>query len=435
MRRVCSHILLSFLLIGALLASPCYGATPADTTNQVFSDTSGWKSLVNDGAAYLAAATAAIAGPGAIDNQLLLKHDPVLGMYPLFDLTSGTRARFGAGVFYRRQAFYSTVSILRHDSRKQVISGTVLLNGGEEYQPRRWQAAVNLIEYRDDDLWFYGVGSDPREDPRSLFRPDTDQQRANFYQKKQQATLCFGIATTPKQEWYITSYLSGKKIRDGDDVPMEEWISRVFQTERLQGFGHTWWQWYAELAWHYDSRGPRSPRCASWETELYAGYAKGVGNTSEQLLRSGCNLAASLPLPLAPVCVQPRLLVNQVHNLRPGYPMAFTDYPRHPTFRGIATRYLLRNDEIILLPSFDLVTSLHPNIRAGSFVDGLFAGQREELPRMTLRHAPWCVGMYSIVSFKNSDLGGVQAAYGSEGLRFMLWLGTLQDLNDRWRWK
>ncbi len=386
-------------------------------------------------AQYLAAATSPVANPGNLQVKKLYSHKPKWGPYPLMDITSGTRVRLGAGLFYREGYFYSGIEHFRYSRRKQVSNLRITLEGGVEKQSREWQIFLNVTEFRDDDLWFYGIGQEPEKDERSRFSPITTQNRANFYQRKRQLTCLNGFALNEHLELFVTGMLTERLIRDGDDVPAEEWISNVFDTRFLKGYNQDLQQWYTEIAIGINSKKCGSEHLFSFCSEIYVGYQQGIGLNHENLLRTGINVNGRLQLAQKGLYLEPRLLVNQVSNLDNSQPIAFIDYPRHPTFRGIASRYLLRNDEIIAIPSLDLLLPVHNRAHAGLFADWLLATENDAVRHISIRHAPWCVGISSITRYSGAVLGGAQGAYGSEGWRFALWLGLLQDLNDRWRWK
>ena len=110
-----------------------------------------------------------VAEPGRVEKtvrEFFSPHGQTIGWFPLFEITSGTRPEAGLGLFFKRGMFYSDFRGMIADEMKDKYEiGATWKGLSEESKP--WQFHINLMQKRDDDLWFYGIGVDPQNDKRS----------------------------------------------------------------------------------------------------------------------------------------------------------------------------------------------------------------------------------------------------------------------------
>ncbi len=90
------------------------------------------------------------------------------------------------------------------------------------YQQQRGDRLFKLIltaEIRlDDDLRFYGIGSDPENDSRSHFRPGTDQEYGVFTLRRQKIQIVAAMRPSPNLEHFFYDHVEpagGAQFRAG----------------------------------------------------------------------------------------------------------------------------------------------------------------------------------------------------------------------------
>ncbi|MDP8206826.1 MAG: hypothetical protein P9L92_09205 [Candidatus Electryonea clarkiae] len=366
-----------------------------------------------------------------VDN-FFKPHGEYVGWFPLFDVTSGTRIRAGLGLFYIRDLLSSSVRGIYADHAKYNVEFRTTWNR-ETIWEKDLQMHLNLLQRLDDDLWFYGIGANPGSDPRSHFRPGTEEIRGKYFQRKRMAMLLTGIRSSKRVEWYFLSQIIERNIHSSGDVSEFAQLRNVFDDINLPGVYGIHSQWYNEITYRFDTRLALWQTEAAYSLEGYTGYTQGISNDGSRLLRFGGDVSGVIPTINEDFVFLPRLVANSVVNLDQEDDIAFYNYPRHPTFRGVSTRYLVRNDEFNFIPSVEQRWHFHKRLSMSVFYDMLFVGDKSE--SISFDNSPWALGTSFILHGRNEEFGTMQFVYGSEGLRFRLSLGVPVEKNDRWRWK
>ena len=129
----------------------------------------------------------------------------------------------------------------------------------------------------------------------------------------------------------------------------------------------------------------------------------------------------------------PRTVMNGTYIMGEDGEVAFWNYARHQTFRGVSHRHLLRNNNYTVVQSFEQRWSIAPRFTTSLFWDILMTS--EKMRHITTGNAPWSVGCGLIMHNNYEELGRIVLAEGSQGFRARLSLGVPVDMNHRWRWR
>lgn len=352
--------------------------------------------------------------------------DRSLGWYPVIAGASDFRLKVGAKVFARKGPLGVAVKGKYTGAEKWSSYALFTVRGTRGVQVM--QFSTKLLAEEDDDLYFYGIGRDPRTDPRSHFLSGADEERARYYQDKAAVQMILGLRTSRHLESrYTVQYM----MRDiGVAAGERSGLAQVFNANNLPGaWDSPAVQLYNEAALRYDS----SLREREGSTmELYAGFAQGLDRDPSRYLRYGFDGSVHIPVLTRRVLLAPRLVMNAVANLRDDTPLRFYDYPRHPTFRGVSPRKMLFADELVFVPALDLHLLAHPRITVGPFVDMVTVASSPG----DIRPADnaWAVGLNLVYHDRYSDLASLVFAAGPRGVRLSMYIGAEPDRNERTRW-
>ena len=197
-------------------------------------------------------------------------------------------------------------------------------------------------------------------------------------------------------------------------------LGQVFDLDSLPGARSTTEQWYTELAVALDTRLARARISPGARIAGHSGFSRGVGGDASRYWLGGMDGSLFLPVIQRDRIVAARLVLDVIRNLENDVPLAFTEYPRHPLFRGISPRKLLRSDERSLLSSLEYQWPLTATIGGHLMVADEFAG-------FSAQDAVWAGGFGLDFHVGEDVLGGVQLTSGTEGFRFLLQAGFSGD--------
>lgn len=294
-----------------------------------------------------------------------------------------------------------------------------------------WSVALGGLVERDDDLQFFGFGARPREDGRNPFLADVAARQGTYFQRREQLRLGLVFQPATQWAWMFSSFYQKRAVED----PLRErdGLGKVFDLERLPGAQQPTEQWYTELSAVLDTRPSPERIVPGMRLEGYAGLAEGVRGDPSRSWRAGADLAFFVPVIQTTRILVPRLVVDQVENLDDGIPLAFTEFPRHPLFRGVSARKLLRTDNWSLLSSLEYQWPVAPTLGGHLFVDYLLVA--DEPAGFSPGGGAWAVGWGLDLHTEERGLAGVEVATGSQGFRFLLTAGFSGDSDERSRQK
>ena len=110
-----------------------------------------------------------------------------------------------------------------------------------------------------------------------------------------------------------------------------------------------------------------------------------------------------------------------INNLNTDVPVAFTEYPRHQTFRGLSERNILRTDKYLFVPSIEYIWPLSINLGGHLFIDYLLV--TDELNKISINNAPYAIGFGIDFHVINEELEKFEISFGSEGIHLSLDVG------------
>lgn len=349
------------------------------------------------------------------------------GLYPTYVTSSESFPALGGNLFYRTKNFgivaggaYSNDdfwSASSHVSLQRVLGSHVL------------KATLSGKIDLEDDRLFHGIGARPESDPRSFFLPGAPDSGL-YLQRREEVDLVFGLRAASHLEIFLDNLYRRRAPRspsEGGDR-----FADVFDTDALPGGDTRTEKLYHELSARYDTRRFRKVLSPGLRVQGYTGVAYGVGGDRGRLLRAGADVTGFLPVIRRNRLIVLRTTLDTVENLRDEVPIAFTEYPRHLTFRGVSSRRLLRSDDWVLVPSAAYAWPLSANLSGELFADGLLVARSAD--ELSLSGAPWAAGFAIDVHTPDSAVGRVVISGGSEGLHFGFEFGSPIQDNDRSRW-
>ncbi|MCB2200127.1 hypothetical protein KQI63_12020 [bacterium] len=347
------------------------------------------------------------------------------GWYPIVVGTSYYRVKLGSKVYYRSKTFGGSVSGAIAGMDKWTSRVRFTLRDASERQVR--QVNLTLSRRQDDDMQFYGIGSNPRRDPRSHFKPGTKEEYGIFHQDFQQAQLIFGLRASEYLEFRGTWVLQKRRLfLTGGD---ERALIRVFEVGDLEGTHGNVQDLYQEIAIRFDNTSGLEGRGAA--LEVYGGIVNGIGD-DRRFLRYGFDVHKYMRI-FGNHYFVPRIVTNIVRPYNSSNPLNFTDYPRHPTFRAASDRKFVRSDNIVLVPALDIHNRLTNSLTGRVFVDYLLA--TPSIDQLQPGGGMIGVGAGLVVYTRYTDVAGLIVSYSELGPRISLFIGTEPNRNERSRWR
>jgi len=353
------------------------------------------------------------------------------GWHPLIDFTSGTRVKGGAKFFYRSGGSGYVLRALYTEKRKWLAKG---------YYTHQWvvnkdvhQIALTLEKRMDDDMFFYGIGPDPLTDTKSNFKSTTGRDRGLFHQDITKLQMIMGVRSSPVLSYRLSFIVQERRILE-PPLEEEEKFDDVFNVNLLSGGTSRGRLAYNEFAVNYDSRSLYEGISKGLMAEGYLGLAGGLGKADKSsFLRYGFELVKSIPAFGHKRQIVPKFTANMVENLNSNSHIKFYDYPRHPSFRGVSPRYVLRSDKMVWVSTMEIHQPLIKRLMGKAFFDYLTVGPT--LDEMGWDKGMWVAGIKISYHNRYSELGSVLLAYGPEGVRVGATLGVQKNRNERSHWR
>lgn len=362
-------------------------------------------------------------------ERIVFIYERRLGWYPTLSLESGTTPLGGVNLFYHGEQTKFNLGSSYADQEKWSLSGH--LKHELEIGQTALEIKLSGLLTKEENREFYGIGNDPQNDPRTPFLAAPAAEYGLYTQRRGRVELKLEARPNHDWEFLFTSFFQRRNVHDAPaDEPSR--LSQVFDIDQLIGLETVQKQIYNEMSIRFDTREYQKRFSPGVHIEVYNGLALGVDQDESQYIRSGGDLTAFIPLIKDNRFLVPRLVFDHLENLKDDVPLAFTDYTRQPAFRAIPSKTNLRTDDISLVPSLEYQWPLTHMVAGSIFTDYLLVGR--DWQDLTFRDAPWVVGVGIAVQGETSELGRIQIAGGSEGLKFRFKLGFELN-NDRSDWE
>ncbi|MBD3374785.1 hypothetical protein GF406_07120 [candidate division KSB1 bacterium] len=361
-----------------------------------------------------------------IENVLYFDDKQHLGWYPLVDITSSYRPRVGLNLFVQKQRMEALVRGNFAASDKYMMESlcSIQHRSGKSL----WRSTLSFLLEKDDDREFYGVGNHPLIDPRSHFSESRHSESGTFIQTRHKVQWINAVQTPTPLYFLLTAFYQKRVIRD---TKSDENLARTFNLDELFGLGsHE--MIYQEIAVFYDTRKRDTYTAPGTRFGIYAGYARGINHDPQRLQRWGAEWFSRIPVIQQNRLLIPRIVFDTVSPIGDS-PIAFTEYPRHPTFRGVSGRMLLRNDRFSMVPSLEYQWPLSFNLSGHLFIDYLLVS--DSLWGFSMVNSPWAIGLGADFHGLESVLATGYMAIGSEGIRFLLTIGLPMLSSERSNWE
>ncbi len=361
-----------------------------------------------------------------IENVLYFDDEQHLGWYPLVDITSSYRPRIGLSLFYQKQRMEALVRGNFAASTKYMMESLFL----RQYRSGQseWRSTLSFLLEKDDDREFHGIGKQPLTDPRSHFRESRHSESGSFIQKRHKVQWINAIHTPTPIHFLLTAFYQKRVVKD---VKNDENLASIFNLGELFGLGkHE--NIYQEIAVYYDTRKRDTYIAPGTRFGVYAGYVRGINNDPQRLRRWGAEWFARIPVIHQNRILIPRIVFDAISPVGSS-PIAFTEYPRHPTFRGVSARMLLRNDRFSMVPSLEYQWPLSFNLNGHVFIDYLLVS--DSALEFSMVNSPWAIGLGADFHGMQSVLATGYMAIGSEGIRFLFTLGLPMLSSERSNWE
>jgi hypothetical protein len=344
------------------------------------------------------------------------------GWYPIFIGASDWRLRAGAKVFYKRKVFRSSYRLTAtgYNKWEQRISVTLR----DRKKEHVGQINFSLNHYKDDDMHFYGIGSYPESDERSFYLPNNIDDFTRFSQEVLRLQTIFAIRTSRLFQARYTYYYQQRTI-DANG----KGLSRIFDIDQLPGGLGTGFSIYQEIATRVETS---ERNRTGLDVEGYIGVNLENSGNKGKILRYGVDARLNLVLNTKFI-LKPRVVLNLIKNITEDEPVSFTNYPRHPSFRGTSSRILLMSDNVVSVPSLALQYKVNRRYSARLFCDYLLVGR--ELTTLIPSEGTWATGLLLVYHNSYTDLAGVVFAVSPHSFRLTAFVGTEPNRNERSRWR
>lgn len=354
-------------------------------------------------------------------EDVLYLYERNLIWYPNTTLNLTDRFQYGLGLMYRENKWKAYTSFLYGSeekwSTKSKLSYT--FQAGKTV----WKTAVKFSLDYDDDLRYYGFGSE-RIDPFTNIPFSDDEDYYEYTQKRRQFAFSQGIRLSNTFEVHYTGLYQKNEIE-------KVWLNNGSIAQQIRGSdipdGE---QFYNGLMVRYDTRKYKGRISPGARFEAHSGYSHEYSDFLVGFWRGGLDAAVYLPVIKENRIIAGRIVYNVIEKERK---TLFYNYPHHRTFRGVSSRYLLRTGHHLAVPSFEYQWPLTDAFSSRLFYDMIVVG--DELKQMTLDDAPWAAGLSIELHNRNSSMARVVFAYGSEGVRLTLKLGDPVRSNHPSEWK
>lgn len=395
------------------------GSEPSDSFRII---ASGILTPVREGVAFLFFAGEGIAG--LVDNRQIVPRlsDTLAGrggdlfLFPTVFAETGRGANIGARMIAAGRGAVTSVRVGFGGVHDLVAEGRVHVIG-----KRPLASALSLEAFFDQrsQLAFSGVGQVPGTDPRNHF---TNPLRTGLYrQRRARAIASLGVRPSDDLEIFVASSLLRTHVEDEPGAGIFA-LSRAFELRDIAAALGTSTLLYGELSVRLDTRKNRGIPSPGFLVESYGGAARGIQGDAASFLRLGGRAGAFASI-LRPTNVLSPVL--SLDGLVPIGQVPFTELPDAPEFRGAGER----RDQVSLSGTLDYWWIFMRPFAARLFVDGTTLGG--SLAKLDFAHPRVAAGFGLAVATRSAELGRLNLAFGTDGVRLTLSLGIDRGFGDR----
>ncbi len=360
-----------------------------------------------------------ITDPKFIDrlDDLFFSDDRKFGWYPIVNIISGFRPRIGLNLFYRQKPFEVLARGKYADEEKYEVEARF----SSRFRTGQTICRMTLSAFKeyDDDREFYSFGADPKNNNRSHFLLDAKNEYGIYYQRKWRAQFILGVRPSPNWEYFLTFFYQKRKVEDASED--DNSLGESFDLIKLTGLSHPIQQFHNEISVRFDTRGKNVYNSGGIKVEGHLSISNGIGMDKSKFLKTGIDFTGNIPIILRNRILKPRFVFDMIENFNDTVSIAFTEYPRHQSFRGVSERKILRIDKFSMVPSVEYQWPLSSNLGGHLFIDYLIVSKK--LNKVTFAHAPWAIGCAIDFHVTDGELARIQLAGGSTGYHFSLNLG------------
>lgn len=374
--------------------------------------------------------TATLSDPDFIEKveDILYLYKRELAWFPIAFYSPSYKFYYGGGIYYSNPRLQTLARVALNDSDYWSLNYKTTYN--VYMKNMRLESSFLFLWEKSDDMRYYGLGPDPKKDDRNKFISHSDQDYGTFTEKRRK--LQWSTALHPAENWGFR-YLGYYQRRSFEDSGDEENLRDVFDVSTIPGFsrGAPVSQIYNELSVFIDTRSKKKIISPGWRSEIYGGISSGLGNNKTNLVRSGLDAAAFIPVVRKDRIITPRVVLDWTDAIN-DQPIPFTEYPRQQTFRGTYDHELIRSDKVSVVPSIEYQWPLSHMLSAHLFFDYLAVGP--SLGQIGWEDGLWAGGFGINFHYFDNEFGKIEFAAGTEGLLMTLSFGTPIHKNSRSEW-
>ncbi len=348
-----------------------------------------------------------------------------LRWYPIANINSSYQPRIGIDLTYKYHRVESMLRIKFADRFKYSFESRLSC----QFKSRRvWRLSIGALLDEYNDRRFFGFGAGPGTGGYFLEHPANDF--GVYRQRRNKVQFIGGVRLSSRWSCFMASSLQ-QRVLDSPAGNIHA-IDRVFDTTRLPGMQHPVRQFYNELAVRFDTRDKQYYISQGYRIECYAGYSKGFNSDQTAFWRGGLYLIGHYTVIRNNRFLTPRLVFDFTNNLT-STPVPFCEYARHPSFRGVSQRKILRAGPCSLVPSLEYQWPLSFNLNGHLFFDGLLVSR--SLQTLTFKGAPWAFGVGVDFHAVDEELARAEIACGTEGIRLLFHFGFENLVQNRSEWE
>ena len=359
-------------------------------------------------------------------KDILYIYEEKLLWFPLVGYASGFRPSYGGGLYYKDGGIRSLFRGSIHDAHYWSLSlkNTYVQDIGWA----SWESSLlGLVETKNDKR-FYGIGTDPRNDPRNTFLAHHEYGTYTENRRKIQWSTKLESPGGNYEVKYL-GFLQRRGFKSYGDGRND--LEDIFDVSRIPGFNHPVSQIYDEISFVYDTRKNQKMLTQGFRGEIFGGFSNGLAKNKSDLFRTGFDAAGFIPVVKPNRLIVPRLVFDMVENLD-STPIPFSEYPRHHTFRGLSNREQILNERVSMVPSLEYQWPLSHMLAAHIFFDSLIVGPR--VSEFSWHHGIWAAGAGLDIHYFEHELGRNELAGGSEGFYVSVSIGKPLRTNGRADW-
>ncbi|MBN2001071.1 hypothetical protein JW935_26230 [candidate division KSB1 bacterium] len=360
-------------------------------------------------------------------EEFFYTRDKRFRWYPIANINSSYQPRIGIDLTFRKNNFETMLRTKFSDRYKYSIESR--LSYQFEAYPI-WRLSIGALLDNNNDRRFFGFGAVPDPQSGEYFLENPHNNFGVYQQLRRKIQIVSGIRLSSRWACYLASSFQQRRLAD---IPGNvNAIGRVFDISRLPGMQRPVQQFYNEIWGRFDTRNEQLYISPGHRIEGYIGYSRGFQTDHSAFMRGGLYYIGNYAIIQKNRFLTPRLVFDFTQNLASN-PIPFCEYPRHPSFRGVSQRKILRADNFSLVPSLEYQWPLSFNLNGHLFMDVLLVSNK--LTKFNFEKTPWAIGIGTDFHAVDEELARAEIAYGTEGIRLLFHFGFENLVQDRSEWE